>query len=124
MGYRTRYDAAAKPSTACRNRLADAIWLPVCPEQLGGLSTPRPAAELVGGDGRAVLQGRARVVTVTGIDVSENFLRGAEICLAIARAQGCCVACLKGRSPSCGMSPALGVTAALLRDHGIVVEEF
>ncbi len=124
MGYCTRYDGESKPSPACRSRLAGAIWLPVCPEQLGGLSTPRPAAELVGGDGRAVLQGRARVMTVTGKDVSEHFLRGAETCLAIALAQHCRVACLKARSPSCGVHPTPGVTAALLQGHGIIVEEF
>lgn len=124
MGCRTRYDGTCRPSPACGVRLAGGIWLPVCPEQLGGLPTPRPAAAIEGGDGRAVLAGQARVLSCTGHDLTDNFLRGAEICLAIARAQGCRVACLKARSPSCGINPSMGVTAALLASHGISLEEF
>ena len=107
--------------------------LPVCPEQLGGLPTPREPAEIVGGDGRDVLAGRARVLTAAGSDVTDAFLAGARQTLAVARAHSCRQAILKTRSPSCGrgaihdgsfsgnIRPGDGVTAALLIEHGIRV---
>ena len=64
----------------------------VCPEVFGGLGTPREPAEMKGG----------LVVTKTAKDVSENFKFGAEICLKIAKLNGCKKAILKARSPSCG----------------------
>lgn len=123
VGLRTRYDGAGKISEKCLRRLAGARWIPVCPEQLGGLSTPRPAAELMGGDGTAVLAGRAKVIRNDGVDVTEQFLLGAYQVLAIAEAQPVSGVILKGRSPSCGLSPLIGVTAALLLSRGIAVEE-
>lgn len=99
-------------------------WLPVCPEQLGGLPTPRPAADLIGGDGDAVLAGRARVLTREGRDVTSHFCRGASQCLALAQAQNIRRAYLKGGSPSCGLSPRPGVTAALLLQNGIEIIEY
>lgn len=73
-----------------------------CPEQAGGLGTPRAAAELVGGDGYDVLDGRARVVDANGVDVTEAFVAGAHRALAAARRAGCAEAVLMPRSPSCG----------------------
>ena len=64
----------------------------VCPEVFGGLGTPREPAEMKDG----------LVVTKTAKDVSENFKFGAEICLKIAKLNGCKKAILKARSPSCG----------------------
>ena len=98
-------------------------WIPVCPEQLGGLSTPREAADIVGGDGRDVLAGTARVVSKSGIDCTAAFVLGAEQVLQIARLQNISRALLKARSPSCAVSGKIGVTAALLRSAGIEVEE-
>jgi uncharacterized protein YbbK (DUF523 family) len=107
--------------------------VPVCPEQMGGLATPRPPAEIVGGDGEDVLDGKAKVVDNQGRDVTEAFLRGAYEALAVAKAVGAEEAILKERSPSCGSctiydgtfsgmkKPGAGVTAALLRRHGIRV---
>ena len=123
-GLCTRYDGKLRPSPACLEALAGRHWLPVCPEQLGGLPTPRPAADLTGGDGYDVLAGRARVVTEGGQDVTRNFLQGARQCLALAQAQNIRKAYLKARSPSCGMTPRTGVTAALLLQHGIEVIEY
>ncbi len=100
------------------------LYIPVCPEQLGGLSTPRTAAELVGGDGLAVLRGQATVINLDGVNVSRQFIAGAEAVLRIAQAQGIQLALLKSRSPSCGLSPVTGVTAALLLEHGLRVVEF
>ncbi|MFC4076767.1 DUF523 domain-containing protein [Salinithrix halophila] len=107
--------------------------LPVCPEQLGGLPTPRPPAEIIGGDGEDVLDGKAKVIDNTGKDVTPEFLAGAREVLDMARSVGATEAILKERSPSCGScmiydgtfsgvkKPGLGVTAALLRRHGIRV---
>ena len=89
----------------------------VCPEQLGGLSTPRDPSEIVGGKGTDVLDGKARVVSSGGRDVTENFLRGAREALGLAQAYGARKAYLKTGSPSCG--PGLGVTAAFLERSGV-----
>ena len=123
-GLCTRYDGQSKPSSACLEKLAGHAWIPVCPEQLGGLPTPRTAADLVGGDGNDVLAGRASVVDRLGNDVTSPFVQGARQCLAIAQAQNITVALLKARSPSCGLTPATGVTAALLSANGIQVIEY
>ncbi|OGR08253.1 MAG: hypothetical protein A2511_14760 [Deltaproteobacteria bacterium RIFOXYD12_FULL_50_9] len=123
VGLKTRYDGAARASEPCLLRLAGVQWIPVCPEQLGGLSTPRLAADLVGGDGFAVLGGRAKVLRRDGVDVTEQFLLGAYQVLAIVEAQPVAGVILKSGSPSCGLSPLIGVTAALLSNRGITVEE-
>src|SRR5262249_55867354 len=84
-------------------QLADSARLvPVCPEVLGGLATPRAAAEIGGGDGADVLAGRASVVAVDGSDVTAAYVRGAEAAAALALAVGATRAVLKARSPSCG----------------------
>lgn len=123
-GLCTRYDGKLKPSSSCLEKLAGHHWIPVCPEQLGGLPTPRTAADIVGGDGRDVLAGKASVIDRQGNDVTGNFIAGARQCLSIARSQGITTALLKARSPSCGLAPAIGVTAALLSANGIKVIEY
>ncbi|GAB4340410.1 MAG: DUF523 domain-containing protein [Desulfobulbaceae bacterium] len=123
-GLCTRYDGLSRPSAACMERLAGHCWIPVCPEQLGGLPTPRTPADLVGGDGADVLVGNARVIDRQGRDVTEVFVHGARQCLEIARAQGVTTALLKSGSPSCGLTPRRGVAAALLAAHHITVHEF
>lgn len=108
--------------------------VPVCPEVAGGLATPRPPAEIMrSGGGGAVLDGEARVVAVDGRDVTEQFLRGAERALALARAMGIRVAVLKEGSPSCGTGAVydgsfsgtkvagVGVTTARLTQAGVCV---
>lgn len=116
-------------------------WIPVCPEQLGGLPTPRPPAEIEGGTGQDVLAGRARVVTRKGQprEVTPAFLRGAYATLQLARLAQVRGAILKEKSPSCGvhliydgtfqgrLRAGPGVTAALLQKEDITVmtaEEF
>jgi uncharacterized protein YbbK (DUF523 family) len=122
-GLKTRYDGRIITIAACRKAVAGGIYIPVCPEQLGGLPTPRTAADLVGGDGHDVLAGRARVLDRTGKDVTENFILGARQVLAIAREQDIAKVILKARSPSCGLVPKLGVTAALLQEQGYEIIE-
>ena len=123
-GLCTRYDGQSKASPACLQQLVNYHWIPVCPEQLGGLPTPRPPAQLINGDGHAVLAGTAQVVDSDGTDVSAQFIRGAFMVLAIARAQNIERCFLKAGSPSCGLEPYPGVTAALLLSHGIRVVSF
>ena len=123
VGLCTRYDGQSKENPDCLLKLKDAVWIPVCPEQLGGLPTPREAADITGGDGRDVLNGKARVRTKGGVDLTADFIRGAEQVLQIARSQNIQAALLKARSPSCAVSGTIGVTAALLQKSGIEVTE-
>jgi uncharacterized protein YbbK (DUF523 family) len=109
----------------------EGLLLPVCPEQLGGLPTPRSPQEIQGGDGEAVLDGKARVVSREGVDVTAQFIRGAEETLKIARLLGITEFIGKSGSPSCscdwiydgsfsgGRVPGKGITAALLERNGI-----
>lgn len=97
--------------------------VPVCPEQLGGLATPRPPAERLGD----------RVVTNAGGDVTDAYEKGAAEALALAKLLNCQAAVLKERSPSCGRGaiydgtfshtqvPGDGVTAQRLLEAGIPV---
>jgi uncharacterized protein YbbK (DUF523 family) len=123
-GLCTRYDGQSKASPSCLQQLLDYLWIPICPEQLGGLPTPRPPANLINGDGHGVLAGTARVVDRDGNDVSAQFVRGASMVLAIAQAQHIELCLLKANSPSCGLAPSPGVTEALLLAHGIQVISF
>jgi uncharacterized protein YbbK (DUF523 family) len=124
VGLCTRYDGCSKPDTACLQALRDLHYIPVCPEQLGGLPTPRTAADLTGGDGMDVLKGQSQVINRDGVDVSREFLAGAQAVLQIAQAQDIKLAMLKAKSPSCGLTPRLGVTAALLLAHDIRIIEY
>ena len=122
-GLRTRYDSQIGAHPDCRKELENYTWIPVCPEQLGGLPTPRCPADIVGGDGEDVLDGRARVKCDDGTDVTEAFIRGAEMVVEIARRQQVGQVFLKARSPSCGIKKT-GVTAALLRRNGFNLREY
>lgn len=131
LGVHCRYDGSTNPAADLVARLRGGRVVPVCPEQLGGLATPRPPAHLEGGDGDAVLDGCARVVTDAGVDLTDQYLRGAHEVARLARACGARRAILKERSPSCGcamvhcdgaLRPGAGVTAALLRREGITLE--
>jgi len=112
----------------------ESLFLPVCPEQLGGLATPRRPAEIrEGAAGEAVVEGRASVVDDEGRDVSDAYLKGARRVAELARVTGAVTAVLKEGSPSCGPSlvhdgsfsgrlvPGRGVTAAVLRLMGVRV---
>lgn len=124
MGFCTRYDGASKPSTPCIDALTAYTWIPICPEQLGGLSTPRERAHLAGGNGHDVLGGSARVITESGRDVTQHFIRGAQLVLEVAQKQSITVAALKAKSPSCAVNGTIGVTAALLSQHDITLQEY
>jgi uncharacterized protein YbbK (DUF523 family) len=101
---------------------AEGRFIHICPEVIGGLSTPRPRARLVG----------HRVLAEDGSDVTGAYERGAEAALALARKHGITLAILKQDSPSCGSRFVFsedfetriggeGRTAEFLRQHGIAV---
>ena len=108
---------------ALKEMMNQANLIPVCPEILGGLATPRTAAERVGD----------YVLTRQGEDVTTAYQKGAKETLALAKIYGCDLAVLKERSPSCGcgmiydgtftgtLTKGDGVTAELLKQHGICV---
>jgi uncharacterized protein YbbK (DUF523 family) len=124
VGLCTRYDGKIIENPDCIAKLDKAIWIPVCPEQLGGLSTPREAADIFGGNGADVLAGKARVLTKSGTDLTDKFIRGAEQVLHLARSQNVLAIFLKARSPSCAVSGKIGVTAAILQTAGFQLIEF
>lgn len=123
LGCPCRYDGKSKPNTGVLALLEQHTLIPVCPEQMGGLATPRPPAECKCGG----------VFTQAGTDVTVQYRRGAEEALRLAALYGCTCAILKERSPSCGSGEIYdgsfsrtlvdgdGVTAALLKQHGIAV---
>jgi uncharacterized protein YbbK (DUF523 family) len=130
LGIDCRYDGGNCRSEEALGLIDSVDLVPVCPEQLGGLPTPRPGADIHGGDGYDVLDGSARVVSDDGTDVTAEFINGARQVLKIARLYGASTALLKQRSPSCGCGqicrgtdvvPGDGVTAALLKREGLQV---
>lgn len=124
VGLCTRYDGTIHSDSEAKKFLKGCIQIPVCPEQLGGMPTPRPAADINGGDGDDVLRGTANVCTKAGEDVTEPFTKGAQQVLQIAKSNETKGICLKARSPSCAVSGTTGVTAALLKKHGYKLYEF
>lgn len=134
LGQAVRYDGGCHgPFDILQRWQAEGRVVPLCPEVAGGLSIPRPAAEIPGGQGDRVLDGLASVFTEHGEDVSEAFLAGAAEALRLLREHGIRLAVLKARSPSCGnlhnydgsfsgrKVPGAGVTAAALQRAGVRV---
>ncbi|MNF83673.1 hypothetical protein D3C84_660000 [compost metagenome] len=134
LGHRVRYDGGASgPFDELQQWLDEGRVVPLCPEVAGGLPTPRAAAEIPGGQGAHVLDGQAAVITTEGEDVSAQFLSGAHQALELVKKHGIRVAVLKANSPSCGnlltydgtfsgvKVSGEGVTAALLKRHGVQV---
>ena len=123
LGIPCRYDGDSKPCDIICDLQKIHRLIPVCPEVLGGLPTPRIPSEIVG----------ERVLTKDGRDVTNNYLAGAKRALEIAKENNCDTAILKERSPSCGcievysgrfdgtLIRGKGITAALLSKNGIRV---
>ncbi len=124
LGVRCNHLGRASPSDAVAGLSSDNRLVPICPEVVGGLPTPRPPAEL---------QPDGSVRTVEGKDVSDAYRRGAAAAVVLARAIGADEAVLKARSPSCGCNeiydgtfsrtkvPGEGVAARALREAGLRV---
>ena len=127
LGMACRYDGKSKPNEAVLRLLennSDEIRLiPICPEQLGGLPTPRVPSEKAG----------EKVINRVGIDVTVQYQKGAKEALKLAKLYHCETAILKERSPSCGRGEIYdgsftktlisgdGTTAELLKQNGIRV---
>ena len=123
-GIPCRWDGAEKGEDAIIDLVRRGEAILVCPEQLGGLSTPRPPCEM---------QGDGRVLSRQGDDKSAGFTHGAEEALMLFKLTGCEAALLKARSPSCGkgmiydgsfsgtLKPGNGVFAQKLVNEGIPV---
>ena len=123
IGVGCRYDGGRVQKIDVSEYLGRISFIPVCPEILGGLPTPRVPSERRG----------KGVFMKNGRDVTENFLRGAEEAFRLCQLFGCRVAVLKERSPSCSPSGIYdgsftgrlidgeGVTAEYLRARGITV---
>ncbi|MDO5327812.1 MAG: DUF523 domain-containing protein [Clostridia bacterium] len=123
LGVCCRYDGKSKGNEAVLRLAEKHELIPVCPEQLGGLPTPRPPAEIQ----------RDRVINRLGQDVTAQYQKGAEEALRLCQLFHCELAVLKARSPSCGcglvydgcfsgtLVPGDGFAARLLRENGIKV---
>ena len=123
MGFRCRYDGGTQRLDCLDDLQKRHVLIPVCPEVMGGLPTPREPSEIRDG----------RVVSRDGRDVTEAFWRGAQEAEKIARACGCECALLKERSPSCGLGRIYdgtftgtladgdGLCARLLSERGVRV---
>ena len=123
LGCPCRYDGTAKADPRVLALMERHTLIPVCPEQLGGLPTPRLPSERREGS----------VFDRGGKDVTVQYRQGAEEVLRLARLYGCTHAVLKERSPSCGsgqiydgsfshvLVPGSGVAAELLAQNGITV---
>lgn len=123
LGINCRYDGGAMLCEKLHELAQTHRLIPVCPEILGGLPTPRPPAELQKG----------QVMTCNGTDVTQNFVKGAHEALKLAQFFDCTAAILKERSPSCGFGRIYdgsfsgaqtngnGVAAQLLFDNGLQI---
>ena len=123
LGVNCRYNGGGKLQEDLLKLQKHHHLIPICPEQLGGLPTPRPASEIQ----------NQKVISKNGIDVTAQFNAGALESLKLAKLYCCTYAILKERSPSCGFGQIYdgsftgsliegnGITAKLLADHGITI---
>lgn len=131
-GINCRYDGLNSYSEFCEKLLKENKALPVCPEQLGGLTTPRKPCEMQG-SAMEIINGKKIILDINGIDTSEMFLRGAREVLKIAKILNVKTAILKEGSPSCGVNyvydgtfagvkiPGIGITSQMLCNESIKI---
>ncbi|GHO83598.1 DUF523 domain-containing protein [Dictyobacter formicarum] len=132
-GVQCRYNGQSKTVPMLRDMVQRGDAIALCPERLAGLATPRRPAEIKGGDGYAVLDGKARVYDDLGEDLTGAFIIAAYKTLHVLQAAGVNEVVLKEGSPSCGCNEiydgtfsgtrksGVGVTTALLLRSGIHV---
>ncbi|MBO1218370.1 DUF523 domain-containing protein [Mammaliicoccus sciuri] len=133
VGEKVRYDGNHKLDLFYKNLIDEKKAISICPEILGGLQVPREPAEIIGGDGCDVWNDQAKVMTVTGHDVTIQFKEGAKRALSIIKDLNADTVILKSDSPSCGSTviydgtftgnkkEGVGVTTALFTLNGINV---
>ncbi len=132
-GINCNYKGESRPNKKVIELVRSGKAIPICPEQLGGLSTPRSGARILTNNGNDVLDGKSRLITDDGQDVTEQYLRGAYEVLKLVKEINISKAILKQGSPSCGNGKTQGgkdirklvlgdgVTVALLKKNGIEV---
>lgn len=132
-GVACRYNGTASLDEKIQELVAQEQAMMVCPELLGGFSTPREPAEIIGGTGKDVLAGTAQVMERGGRDVTDLYIKGAYQTLEWAKRLNVTCIVLKEFSPSCGTQAIYdgnfanhkvqgeGVTSALLRQEGYEV---
>ncbi|EGT3615201.1 DUF523 domain-containing protein [Clostridium perfringens] len=133
-GVNCKYDGGNNLNENILKLLKEGKVVMVCPEQLGGMKTPRIPSEIVGGTGKDVLDGKAKVFGKDGSDVTEEFVKGAYETLNIAKNINAEYVILKAKSPSCGLGVIYsgkfngekklgnGVTCELLLQNGFKVK--
>ncbi|CDZ77158.1 hypothetical protein BN59_01440 [Legionella massiliensis] len=136
VGEKVRYDGkdCLQSNLRLQNYIKNGWVIAICPEMAGGLPTPRPPSEIEpNANAEAVLNFQAKVLTINGEDVSQEYRSGAEKALKLAQKNHVCCAILKARSPSCGskqvydgthskkLVEGMGITAQLLTENGIKV---
>jgi len=133
VGLCTNYRGESCAVESLQQAFARGEVIPVCPEQLGGLPTPRPPVEIIGGTADDVLEGQAHVLQKDGTDVTDAFVRGAQEVLKLARLVQPELIIFKENSPSCGVNytydgthsgrlvAGCGITTALLQKNGFKV---
>ena len=120
-GINCKYSGGNNLNPELRDLVNSGKAVPVCPEQLGGLITPRTPAEIIKDSERNI-----KVITKTGTDVTKEYILGAERALAIAKALNIKTAVLQSRSPSCGCGYIYDgtFTKHLIVGNGITAELF
>ncbi len=133
VGEKVRYDGNHKLDLFYKNLIDEKKAISICPEIIGGLQVPREPAEIIGGDGYDVWNDQAKVMTVTGRDVTIQFKEGAKRALSIIKDLNADTVILKSDSPSCGSTviydgtftgnkkEGVGVTTALFTLNDINV---
>lgn len=124
LGINCRYDGKSNKVSLLSSLMDKFTLIPVCPEQLGGMTTPRLPSEIIGGKASNVFEGKAKVVNSEYQDVTYNFVKGAREALYIAKVYKCKTAILKSNSPSCGYGAVYDGTfnGKLINGNGICVE--
>ena len=131
-GINCKYSGGNNLNEKCLDILKEGKGILICPEQLGGLSTPRLPAEIIG-KAENILRGMDKIITKNNIDVTNEFLKGAKETLKIAKLYNINKAILKDGSPSCGVNyiydgsftgkkiKGNGLTTEILMENGIKV---
>lgn len=133
VGVNCKYDGCNNDNEKVKEFLRDKQYVLICPEQLGGLTTPRKPSEINKLGGEDVLSENSKVISCENEDVTEHFIKGAKESLKIAKMFNCKKALLKEGSPSCGCNliydgtfkgkkvSGMGVTAALFNKNNIEI---
>ena len=125
LGINCKYNGNNNKNDKVVDYLKDKEYILICPEQLGGLSTPRKPSEIVDGDGYDVINNYSNIIDNTGKDVTKEFINGANECLKIAKMYGCKKAILKEGTFSGKKIPGVGTTTALFKNNKIkVINEY